>query len=380
MKIGMTMCGALAALALMAPPAARAQGEQPARDQVQIEKVTAGGVKVTVVEGAEGAPAPAAEAKPAAGPSVVPDASPHKARLAVLPAAFSKHFQPVFKFSEKIESSGQLDLKLVFTAEQESRLEAPSFTLSLAEAFVASRKFDVLERARLGEALKEIDFGESDYADAAKVVPMGKALNAEYVVFPEIEVVQLVEERKDVPYVDAVQPKLKGKMIVRARVVNTASTKIVAASVEDVEVERRPKASNPFLATEINSLILDLYRAAALRVVSRTIEAVYPVRLLEVSGGKAVINRGDGAVAVGDEFEVYTLGKAYVDPDTGEDLGRGETRTALLKVTRVAPKFAEAEIVDGADKLAGDPAGHLCRETTASITAKIKLEEKPVAW
>jgi hypothetical protein len=46
----------------------------------------------------------------------------------------------------------------------------------------------------------------------------------------------------------------------------------------------------------------------------------------------------------------------------------------------VAPKFSEAEILDGASQLTGDLKRYLCRETTNSIAAKVKLEEKPIAW
>jgi len=381
-------------LGLTGLTAVQAADDETSRDHIKIEKTTASGAKVTVVEGTDSAAGEEfveatrvttntvrVPVKTVTKVVAVPvDATQHKARLAVLPAVFSKHFHPEFKFSERIETSGQVNLKMIFTTEHELRMEAPSLTLSLAEAFVASRKFDVLERARLNEALKEIDFGQSDYADASKVVPTGKALNAEYVVLPEVEVIHLVTEVKDVPYVDTVQPKLKGKMIVRIRVADTASTRMVAASTEEVQVERKLKASNPFLASEINNLVLDLYKATSLRALHRTLEAIYPVRLLEVTGGKAVLNRGDGAISVGDEFEVYSLGKSYKDPDTGEMLGQSEEKVAVVKVNRVAPKFSEAEILEGADRLAGDTGTHLCRETAKSIETKTRIEQKPIAW
>lgn len=396
MKKWILACSGMAALLSVGTPVdwslggtvAYADEDESARDHVKIEQTTASGAKVTVVEGTDAATGEDyVEASRVATNTVrekvevpVALAEPHKARLAVLPAVFSKHFHPVFEFSEKIEVAGQVNLKMIFTTEHESRMEAPSFTLSLAEAFVGSRKFDVLERARLNETLKEIDFGESDYADAAQVVPMGLALNAEYVVLPEIEVIHLVTEIKDGTYVDTVQPKLKGKMIVRLRVADTASTKMVAASTEEVQVERKLKANNPFLESEINNLVMDLYKAAALRSLHRTLEAIYPVRLLEVADGKAVLNRGEGAISLGDEFEVYSLGKTYIDPDTKEVLGQGETKVATLKVNRVGPKYSEAEILDGADQLAGDVTGFLCRESAASLKGKRQLEQTPIAW
>lgn len=405
-----------AMLALMgrSPLRAEADDDESARDHVKIEKVTAGGAKVTVVEGTDPSPevvenAATGEADISRGTDAdtgreyveatrvttntvrvpvirekvevpVALAAPHKARLAVLPAIFSKHFQPVFEFSETIEVSGQVNLKMVFTSEHEYRLEAPSFTVSLAEAFVNSRKFDVLERARLNEALQEIDFGESDYADVTKAVPMGQALNAEYVVLPEIEVIHLTDRVKPVPYVDTVSRRMKGKMILRLRVVDTASTKMVAAFTEEVQVERKLKANTPFRESEMNNLVMDLYQAAALRSLHRTLETIYPVRLLEVANGKAVLNRGEGAISMGDVYDVYALGKTYVDPDTNEMLGRSESKVASLKVIRVAPKFSEAEILDGADQLAGDVTGFLCRESAESLEGKRQLEQSPIAW
>lgn len=375
-KVTWTLAGLAMAVALGWPLAYAATDEAGPKDHIKIEKTTASGAKVTIVDGTEAAPASEKAKKSRA--SV--ETAPHKARLAVLPAIFSKDFKSEITGKEKIETSGQANLKMIFTSEYESRLEAPSFTLSLVEAFVGSRKFDVLERARLTEALKEVDFGESDYADVAKVVPMGKALNAEYVVLPEIEVIHLVVEVKDIPYVDRIRPKPKGKMIARLRVVDTATTKVVSAFTEEVQVERKLKYNDPFLASEMKNLVMDLYKAQSMRMLCRTLEAVYPVRLLEVTDGKAVLNRGEGAVSVGDEFEIFALGKAYVDTDTGESLGQGESRVARIKVNRVLPKFSEAEIVEGADKLTGDLKAYLCRETAKSIEAKTRLEQTPIAW
>lgn len=387
--------GGLAMAAVLGWPLAYvAADEAGPKDHIKIEKTTSSGAKVTVVEGTDtlGGEGFVEATKVTTNTVRVPvrvvtnvvqvpvDTAPHKARLAVLPAVFSKHFKSEITGQEKIETSGQANLKMIFTSEYESRLEGPSFTLSLVEAFVGARKFDVLERARLTEALKEVDFGESDYANVAKVVPMGKALNAEYVVLPEIEVIHLVVEVKDIPYVDRVRPKPKGKMIARLSVVDTATTKVVSSFTEEVQVERKLKYNDPFLASEMKNLVMDLYKAQSMRMLCRTLEAVYPVRLLEVNAGKVVLNRGEGAISVGDEFEIFSLGKAYVDTDTGDSLGQGETRMARIKVNRVLPKFSEAEIVDGADKLTGDVKGYLCRETATSIEAKTRLEQTPIAW
>jgi len=388
--IGCLSAGVALAFACLSMSGLAAEGNQ---DRVTIERTTVGGAKANVAPAAEvtvgGTVASAQdshEAAPAQTKATTPEvkpmaeAGPHKARLAVLPAIFSPLFKPEIKVAKTLETSGLVSLKAVFTKSHETHWEAPSLGLSLAEAFVGSRKFDVLERARLTEVLKEIQFGESEYADATRVVPLGKALNAEYVVLPSIEVVHLVEEIKDIPYVDHVRPRLLGKMIARLQVVDTATSKIVAAFTDEVQVERRQKYDNPFAGSEFNSLVVDLYRMQSMRMLARTLEAIYPVRLLEATNGKAVLNRGEGAISAGDEFDVYTLGKAYVDPDTGASLGQSETKIARVKVVRVLPKFSEAEVVEGGDRLTGDLKGYLCRETVPSIEAKTKVALTPIAW
>lgn len=383
-------------LALICGVSAAIAGDGGAeRDSVQIGQTTAGGAQVTILEGTDaGASEGFVEATRVTTNTVrvpvktvtkvvevpVANTPSHKARLAVLPAIFSRHFKPEFRFAEKMDVSAVGSIKAIFTTEHETRWEAPSFTVSLTEAFVGSRKFDVLERSRLTEVLREIDFGASSYGDESRVVPMGQALNAEYVVLPEVEVINLVFDVQDIPYVDQVQPKLRGKMTARLRISDTAETKIVSAFTDSVEVERRVKPEEPFLASEWNSLILDLYGAAAQRMMHRALEAIYPLKILEIADGKVVLNRGEGAIGENDEFEVYALGKGYIDPDTGEFLGAGENRVARVRIIRVAPKFSEAEIIEGADRLTGNPKIYLCRETGASIDRKTRIPRTPLAW
>ncbi|MFC1452109.1 CsgG/HfaB family protein [Verrucomicrobiota bacterium] len=365
---------------------------------MKIRNVTPGGAEITIVESTD--PPPEQSSKPAeattttargqgvdaeshgerGGPgSGTPD-GPHKARLAVLPAVFSTHFEPKVEFAEKITISGNANLELMFTSEYERRLEASSFTVSLVEAFVASRKFEVMERSRLQETLQEVDFGESDYADSANVVPLGCALNAEYVVLPEIEVIHLVAEAKEIPYVDRVRPRFRAKMIARARVVHVGTTRVVAALTEEVQVERLLKPNNTFLGSEIHNAVIDMYGAESQRIVHRTLEAIYPVKILDVLGDKVVLNRGEGSIKEGDEFDVYVMERAYTDPDTGENLGAQERRVGKIRVQRSMPKMSEAAILEGVAGIGEAEDALVCRETAESVESKTRLTKDRLPW
>ena len=53
----------------------------------------------------------------------------------------------------------------------------------------------------------------------------------------------------------------------------------------------------------------------------------------------------DTGVKVGDIYEIFALGEAMIDPDTGENLGAEETLIGTIKVTSVLPKFSKGTIV-----------------------------------
>ena len=84
-------------------------------------------------------------------------------------------------------------------------------------------------------------------------------------------------------------------------------------------------------------------------------ENIYPPVVLQVLGGGAVaVNRGGNTVAAGDLFEVFALGPALVDPDTGESLGRLEMPVGFVRITTVKPKYSLAEIVAADAGVAAD--------------------------
>jgi len=348
-------------------------------NRVEVTHKTIGGAKVKVIREI---PAVKVEVDQKTPRAERPNTTPHKARLAVMPARFSRHFKPIFKTSETLDIIGDAGfrLKTITSRENESRMEAPSFTLSLVDAFVNSRKFDVLERSRLTQVMDEIDFGSSEYGDPTQTVPLGKALNAQYVVLPEIIAMEWREERKEIPYVDRSQRLLRGKMIVGMRATGVATSKILSSCTEDVRVQRRIRSSEPFKATEMDNMVLDLYSAAAQRLVHRTLEAIYPVRVLDRKGNSLVLNRGQGAIKENDTFNVYALGRDYVDPDTKEYLGSAEALIGKIRVTRVMPKISMAEIVAGSEGLKDLPENYLCRETDESINAKTTVTTAPINW
>jgi len=103
-----------------------------------------------------------------------------------------------------------------------------------------------------------------------------------------------------------------------------------------------------------------LFKSSATNAGNLVLEGIYPVKIATITKeGFATLNRGKGAgITKGKRYEVFSTGKAVVDPDTGESLGAEEIKVGVVEVTEVLPKYSKAKVVkaDGPFK-----AGCICR-------------------
>lgn len=107
-----------------------------------------------------------------------------------------------------------------------------------------------------------------------------------------------------------------------------------------------------------DSLMTELARMMAGKIANRVVDVLYPARIIARTGPQVTINRGDGSgVETGQQWKVYALGEALVDPDTGDVLGQEEVEVGSVKISQVLPKFCKATVVEdfGIDK------GHVVR-------------------
>ena len=86
-----------------------------------------------------------------------------------------------------------------------------------------------------------------------------------------------------------------------------------------------------------------LGREVALRVV----DAVWPPLVEQNSGDQLVINMGGGLLKLGEQWEVFALGKAVRNSHTGAGLGREEHKVATVTISRSTDKLSYATILDG---------------------------------
>jgi curli biogenesis system outer membrane secretion channel CsgG len=269
------------------------------------------------------------------------DLSPRKARVVVMPATYA----------QDVRSRFQREIQEKFGVGDMGILENPGYTSHLVDALVNCRKFDVLEREALGSAIKEINFGESDYADAAKVVRIGQMLNADYVVIPEIRYINVIALSKEIPYVGDRQLQYRGKVSAQIRTVDVKTSKIVASAMGETALTNRVRRMEESPALPIKDFIAKLYAESAREEAARIIDAAYPIKVVAVTENTCVINRGLGAIAVGETLGVYSPGEIMVDPDTKESLGYQEMKLGTIKVVKVDPKTSTAVIIEGVGRV-----------------------------
>lgn len=77
------------------------------------------------------------------------------------------------------------------------------------------------------------------------------------------------------------------------------------------------------------------------------VNAISPAKVVGISKGQVIINRGQGVVKPNDLFDVYAISEILIDPDSGENLGSTEEKVATVKINNVNAKTSYAKLISG---------------------------------
>lgn len=239
------------------------------------------------------------------------------------------------------------------TVEDQSSL----LTNELIHQLVATRKFDVLERTRVDDLIKEKELQDSDFAAPDEAAKIARLLGADYFVLGRIDDFDVEIENKTIPYSSQTYQQHAADIDLYLRVVDARSGRIVAA--EKFESEARVRVVKDKKTPNVGKLVVS---QAAQDMVGRITNTVFPVKVARVEGRTLYLNRGaDGNLKAGDLVAVYSQGQAIVDSDTGETLGHTESQVAEARVTAVEARFTKAELVADAAVAGGVTEGMLVR-------------------
>jgi len=229
---------------------------------------------------------------------------------------------------------------------------AAQFAQALAQNIVSTRKFAVLDR----EYVSEVSGEQQRIAESASgddLAKLGAILGADYIVCGSIEDFQSgTPPPEPIPYAEkySIKRQRRGGMAASIRIIDVATTQIKFADTLNAKGDIDDSVQSP--SVELSRWLAD---SCALKIT----EAIYPMMLIEIDNGTAILNQGGDMIRAGDKYELFALGKDVRDPRTGESLGRREHKCGVIQITPGGnSKMSEARILEGG------------RETQAALDAK----------
>ena len=210
----------------------------------------------------------------------------------------------------------------------------------LIDRVQSTRKFEVIARSDLASILKDADVTGGAF----------KVNGVDYLLVTSIDDFQDFEETATF----AALGKTATRRVVRFSAVGKIYESETGKLIESTNFQISTRDSNENIDSAKNgelsdALLLDITRGMADKIANRVADVIFPAKIISRIDKQVTLNRGDGTgIAIGQLWQVFALGEELVDPDTGVSLGREELPVGKIRVTRVNPKTATADIVEDA--------------------------------
>jgi curli biogenesis system outer membrane secretion channel CsgG len=226
-----------------------------------------------------------------------------------------------------------------------------------SESKVLSGKFSIVERDKLNLVMKEQGLAQSGALDPQTAAKVGRILGVKYILVGGIDKFNIQTTKGAVGAFGVGGSLAQAQASINLRLIDTTTAERVLALQGDAEVKKGGgfyKGTSMSRDTEwglASETIQKASRAAVAKFVSggyldRLSTAATPAgglegKIIKIEAGRAWINLGASAgLQVGDKFNVFSVGEALIDPDTGVKLGADEKQTGSGAVLEVQPLYA----------------------------------------
>lgn len=267
--------------------------------------------------------------------------------------AFLTAFALLAPFARAQEAAGKKKLaitKITASPSVAARMGKQGVGLSLGTVLEAldSQVYDRVLNTRRFEILERSDAD----ALATEAAATGQAFafnKADYIMTIRVDAFNdRLEERRLASLGKTVRARVIELSAV-AKIVEAATQRAVASTnfkVSKRDSENRSENTTVRVGEGSDDLMIQAVSEMAQKIAVRAADTVSPARILNKRDRIVTINRNDqSGIAVGQMWEVFTLGDELTDPDTGEK-SREEVLVGKVKVTRVTPQNSQAEIVE----------------------------------
>ena len=241
----------------------------------------------------------------------------------------------------------------------------------ITDAVVNTRKFEVIERERIADILKEHSLKEggvtADDKDDPNTPETGKIKSVGYIMYGAV--LSLGENAAAAAVGGGAAQTVSFKTEIQIRLTDVETGKILASKTVQ-GVGKATKTVGAGMATDGNlaeQALRDACQDASTKVVAMLMELAFPAKIIKVGRKDITINVTEEMCKLGEVWEVIETGDELTDPDTGESLGSEEEEVGLVKITKPGPKFSKAEPFDNPDLLDDLEEGMLVRRVTKPI-------------
>jgi multidrug efflux pump subunit AcrA (membrane-fusion protein) len=231
-----------------------------------------------------------------------------------------------------------------------------SLDSQLLDRFNATRKFQLVAESDLKEIIKKQDQAQSGNFDSSdkSLAQQFKLAGTKYYLVTTVDDFQdYVEKATFEGTGDTATKRVFRLSIIGKLYDSTTGTLKESANFQtgndefkQIQQERNYSVKDGELSDE---MMVAVARSRAEKIANHVVDVIFPAKVIAKndSDKEVTINRGDGAgVAVGDTFNVFTLGQEMIDPDTKESLGQEEVKIGKVQITEVDPKFSKAKILE----------------------------------
>ncbi len=217
----------------------------------------------------------------------------------------------------------------------------------MTNSIMNTRKFDVVDQARLKEVLdqhKLADSGMSEQADAPK---KGKISSAGYKIYGTV--LNLGLSQNTVSSEGLSGEKITAEVELNLRFADVETGKLVASKIIKASKMKSQTSSegNQVASNMGQTVIQDAIQDASEKVTNTLMELAFPTKIIKIGASDITVNLPQERAKKGQLFSVFFLGEELTDPDTGESLGAEETKEGEIEITETMPKFSKAVPVGG---------------------------------
>ena len=264
-------------------------------------------------------------------------------------------------------------------------LDANDIQTAMESAFTKTRKFRIMERARLAMLLEERGLSVSGIADGT--ASYGGFSGVDYIVTGRVmEATTGSTAGSSIPILSAFAGGCEASMSLDVRVVDVGTGEIrfseTVAGSNDISVDYPDNADYSDACkyakrSQITAALSTLGQAVAVVAVKKMTMVLFPIRIVRAADGEAYLNYGSTFLSKGNYLKVVTLGEGFVDPDTGEILGADEEDAGFVLVTDTREKYSVADVVYATRPFeVGDVARQLTRSEGKAVQRMLDNRER----